>query len=357
MRPSVQAGQLFVYWVVFGIFAILTVSERPSGRDTTPALPLVFGGLILALLIGLRFKVGGDWLTYERMFDFARYASLGDTLAKGDPAYQLLNWLVKRSGARIWLVNLVCGVIFAWGLFRFARTQASPWAVFLVAFPYLVIVVAMGYSRQGVAIGLLLAGIAALLRGASIPRFAGYVILAALFHKTAIVALLVVLVSARRNLIVNLLFVLAAAGVLYDTLLAGSVDRLVTNYVLVQYDSQGAAIRVAMSVVPAGVFLMARKKFGFSPDEDILWRNFSYAAFITAVLLLVVSSSTVVDRLALYVLPLQLAIIARIPGHLVSNGSGRAFVIVYALAIQYVWLNFAAHARYWLPYQFYPFGS
>ena len=29
-------------------------------------------------------------------------------------------------------------------------------------------------------------------------------------------------------------------------------------------------------------------------------------------------------------------------------------VVLYSLAIEFVWLNFATHARYWIPYQVYP---
>jgi hypothetical protein len=262
--------------------------------------------------------------------------------------------MAQRLGAGIWLVNLVCGMLFSWGLVRFARTQANPWAVMLVAVPYLVIVVAMGYTRQGVAIGILMAGLASLLRGASIPKFAVYVFSAALFHKTAIVALLLVLVSARRNLFLNLLFILVAIAVLYDTLVAESVDRLLRNYVSDRYNSQGALIRVSMSIIPAIMFLAARKHFGFRPDEDILWRNFSYATLLLTVLLAVLPSTTIVDRLALYVLPLQLAIIARLPDHVLKSGYARILVVAYAFAIQFVWLNYATNAESWLPFRFYP---
>jgi hypothetical protein len=227
----------------------------------------------------------------------------------------------------------------------------------LVAIPYLVIVVAMGYTRQGVAIGILMAGLASLLRGASIPKFALYVCVAALFHKTAIVALLLVLVSARRNLFLNVLFVFVALAVLYDALVAESVDELVRNYIEQRYESQGALIRVSMSVVPAVIFLAARRHFGFRPNEDILWRNFAYAALLLVVLLGVLPSSTVVDRLALYVLPLQLAIIARLPDYLLKSGYARILVVAYACAIQFVWLNYAANAEAWLPFQFYPMNE
>ena len=33
---------------------------------------------------------------------------------------------------------------------------------------------------------------------------------------------------------------------------------------------------------------------------------------------------------------------------------GTLIVVLYSLAIEFVWLNFATHARYWIPYQVYP---
>ena len=72
------------------------------------------------------------------------------------------------------------------------------------------------------------------------------------------------------------------------------------------------------------------------------------------VLLLVLPSSTVVDRLALYVFPLQLAVLSRVPRALGSEGLGRLLVIAYCFLVQFVWLNFAAHAEYWVPYRLYP---
>jgi hypothetical protein len=336
---------------------MMALVEKNDQRGDRSPLMLALGGSVIALIIGLRFEVGGDWFAYERMLAYARFATLTESIGQGDPAYQLLNWITQRIGAGVWLVNLVCGMLFSWGLVRFARTQANPWAVMLVAIPYLVIVVAMGYTRQGVAIGILMAGLASLLRGASIPKFALYVCVAALFHKTAIVALLLVLVSARRNLFLNVLFVFVALAVLYDALVAESVDELVRNYIEQRYESQGALIRVSMSVVPAVIFLAARRHFGFRPNEDILWRNFAYAALLLVVLLGVLPSSTVVDRLALYVLPLQLAIIARLPDYLLKSGYARILVVAYACAIQFVWLNYAANAEAWLPFQFYPMNE
>ena len=95
-----------------------------------------------------------------------------------------------------------------------------------------------------------------------------------------------------------------------------------------------------------------------SPDQQKLWTNFSYAALFTLVALLVVASSTAVDRLALYLIPLQVFVLDRLPE--VFRGAGRKnsqlllMVIGYSAIIQFVWLNYANNAGYWLPYQFYP---
>ena len=57
--------------------------------------------------------------------------------------------------------------------------------------------------------------------------------------------------------------------------------------------------------------------------------------------------------LALYIMPLQIAVLSRFP-LLFGPRMGTMIVVLYSLAIEFVWLNFAAHAQYWIPYQVYP---
>ena len=342
------------YWLLFGffLFGAALSNTAAGGRQPSP-LPIMFGALVIALMVGLRFDVGGDWQTYEFLFEFAGRADLWRVLQIGDPGYQFLNWLVKQAGAGFWLVNLISAAIFAWGLQRFARAQADPWLALVVAIPYLVTVVAMGYTRQSVAIGIILAGLASLQRGTSIPRFALYVLFAALFHRTAVVVLPLVVFAADRNRFMNLIAGLAACVVLFDAFLSDSVDQFVRNYIEAEYSSQGAAIRVAMNLLPAAIFLLSSRRFQYLPREHNIWRNFSLASFGLLVLLLVLPSSTAVDRLALYVIPVQIAVLARMPRAFDSTAM-RVAIFAYSAAVLFVWLNFAAHAEYWLPYRFYP---
>jgi hypothetical protein len=76
---------------------------------------------------------------------------------------------------------------------------------------------------------------------------------------------------------------------------------------------------------------------------------------LSMILLGVLSSSTVVDRLSLYLMPLQIVILTRAALLGGSRLSGTAAVLTYSFSIQFVWLNFADHARYWVPYQLFKF--
>jgi hypothetical protein len=90
-----------------------------------------------------------------------------------------------------------------------------------------------------------------------------------------------------------------------------------------------------------------------------MWRYMSFAAIGTLVMLFALPSSTVVDRIALYLIPLQLFVLSRLPGVFSQggrpNGQMTLLVVGYAALLQFVWLNFAFHAEYWLPYQLWPF--
>lgn len=349
---------MIVYWLLFAFFTAGAMRERPR-PDGVARGDILFrvGCLLMVLVIGLRYHVGADWVPYEEIFADARREQLGSLPVIADPGYYLLNMVVQQAGGQLWLVNLLCAIIFVWGLMRFAEAQERPWLAMVVAIPYLVIVVAMGYTRQGVSIGLIMAGLASYTGTGSVLRFAAYVAVAATFHKTAIVALPLVAAANERGRIANVLLAGALTYLFYNFFLSASVGRLVTNYIDARYAAEGAGIRVAMSVLPAVLFLLRSHQLGFAPRERAVWRNFSVAALGFLVLLVVVRSSAAIDRLALYTIPLQAAVLCRPRSVFAREGFGTFLIIAYAAAVQFTWLTFAHHARFWVPYQFWPFGG
>ena len=344
---------MLIYWVLFAYFAAGASIERPEPRRSDPAL--WFGGLLIALLIGLRYQVGADWRPYVDMWQLAGRISFSQAATLSDPGYFVLNWVVQSLGGDLWIVNLVCGSIFAFGVIRFARTQERPWLTVLVAVPYLIIVVAMGYTRQSVAIGIILAGLASYFKHRSLLKLAAYFLVASLFHKTAVIAFPLICIGSGRGVFLSALFASAITYAMYAYFLSSSVDRLVSNYIGLAYAAQGAAIRVAMSVLPAILFFLNRQNLGFSDVQRSVWRNFAVAAFAALALLFVLPSSAVVDRIALYVIPLQLAVLSRAWKGRLTDGLGVAAIIAYSALILFAWLNFAIHARFWVPYQFWQF--
>ncbi len=346
------------YWLLFSIFAVGSLEYRRRGLIGSQSTPfLIVGGLVIALMVGLRYQVGGDWGNYEDILKDISFLELPEVLRSSDPGYAVLNWLANALGLEIWFVNTVCAVVFTWGLIKFARRQPNPWLAVMVAIPYLVIVVAMGYTRQGVAIGFILAGLSVVDRSSTL-RFVFYIICAAAFHKSAVVVLPLVALASTQNRILTLGILIGTAVLLYYLFVVASIDKLMTNYVESEYASQGAGVRVAMNLPPALLFLLFQRRFQLSVQQKLLWRNFSIAALVALTILLFTEATTAVDRLALYLIPLQIFVLSRLPEAFPDrrkvNGQLALAVVAYSALIQFVWLNYAANAGSWLPYQLYP---
>lgn len=350
---------MLTYWLLFLLPAWVSVMAPTRPRPSGPRLELswLLAGLALTLVIGLRHQVGGDWLNYERHYLEMVGAPLGEVLGQSDPGYYLLTWLSTKIGGGVYLVNTVFGLLFSWGLVAFCRQQPRPWLALAVAVPYMVIVVGMGYSRQGVALGLAMLGMVGLARHNNL-QFVLCVALAATFHKSAVLLVPLAVLATPRGRLWTGMWVGVTAAALYWTLLADSVDSLVANYVEAQYQSEGAAVRIAMNALPAALLLVLRKRMRWaSVAERNLWMLMAWAALAAVAVLLVSPSSTAVDRVALYLIPLQLFVFARLPDLLGHGRDRRIWVVavaVYYAAVLMVWLVFAAHSRYWLPYQLIP---
>lgn len=353
---------MLTYWLMFLVPACASVmaatQPRPAGRQLELSWLLV--GALLALLIGLRYQVGGDWFSYENHYFNMVGAPLLEALENNDPGYYLLIWLSTQVNGGVYLVNMVFGALFSWGLVVFCRQQPRPWLALAVAVPYMVMVLAMGYSRQGVALGLAMLGLVGLARRNNL-QFVLLVALAATFHKSAVLLVPLAVLAEPRGRLWTGLWVGITGVLLYWVLLADSVDTLMAGYVEAQYQSEGAAVRIAMNALPAALLLLLRKRVKWQQvAERNMWTMLALAALAAVVALLVSPSSTAVDRVALYLIPLQLFVFARLPD-LLGHGRDRRHwvvaVVLYYAAVLFVWLNFASHAHSWLPYRFYPLES
>lgn len=353
---------MWPYWAMFLIPAVAAVVEPAPGTAHSrarrgPQLDWVAAWAAMALFVGFRSRVGGDWYNYEAMLDEFDGLSLWEAVSSPDPGFVLLNWITLQMDWGVVGVNMMAAPLFALGVVRFSRSLPRPWLALAVSIPYLVIVVGMGYSRQGVALACGMLGLLALSRR-SAGAFLGWVVLGAMFHKTAVLLLPIAALVGSRNRYLTVLYAVIISAAAYFLLLSDSSESLYESYVLAEYQSEGALVRLMMNALPATLFLWKWKRFGFTAAQASLWRWFSWISLFLLAVLFATGASTAVDRLGLYMLPLQLVVFSRLPEVFAEQPrNGRSWVgvvVLYYAVVLFTWLNFATHAQYWLPYRFYP---
>lgn len=359
---------MWPYWVMFLVPAFAALA-KPRGQARRMGARHAFGisgewvvvVAALTLLIGYRYQVGGDWFNYLRNLEQMYYTDFSETLESGDPAYRILEWISIQFDWGIYGVNVVGGAVFAIGLVIFCRSLPRPWLAMAVAIPYLVTVVGMGYTRQGIAIGIAMAGLVALSKQ-SVRPFVVLVLLAAAFHKSAILILPIAVLAATRNRIWTALSVIFMTLVGFWLFLDESVDQLYGAYLESEMQSQGAQIRLWMNALPAIVLLAWRNRFQMSLSQMALWKWFAWISLGLLALFYVTPFSTAIDRMALYMIPLQLVVFAHVPEVFGSQRRARNTpfllgVLAYYSSVLFVWLNYATHSYAWIPYRFYPLVS
>lgn len=344
---------MWPYWLMFLVPVWATLSPGRL-KPLQATLMWVLVGILFALMMGFRHEVGGDWSSYSRHFALAATLPFTEIVQMGDPGYYALNWVVGQLGGDIYYVNFACAGVMMWGTVVFCRSQPNPWLALVAAVPYMLVVVGMGYTRQSVALGFALLGLTAL-GHARLRHFLFCIAIGATFHKSAILLLPIAALAGSRHRLLTLALVAASSALLYYLLLADSTEQLWANYVESESQSQGGLIRVLMNVLPALLFIFFNRRLAPDPNERRLW--IWMAVFAMVCLPLVGLASTAVDRVALYLIPVQLFVFARMP-RLARTVEIRTPIVLavvgYYAAVLFVWLNYAAHAFAWVPYQFLP---
>jgi hypothetical protein len=351
---------MLVYWLFLGFAAIMALFEQSAERANHRVNYVwVIYSLALAIFIGGRWKTGGDWGNYYNNLQEFYWLRLDAAAASSkDIGYTFLSIVASQFTTGIVVITMFTGIVMAYGLMIFCLKQPRPWLCMAVAFPYLVVVCGMGYIRQGIAISFILIGLVALERE-RVGRYVGWVTFGALFHATAFVLIPLGAIASRKNRLIIIAFVAMATVFAFRILIETRSAALVVNYVDADAESSGALVRAFMGALPASIFLIFRKQFGLSDVLLRAWMALSVAAILAVPAVLFYPSSTVIDRLGLYLLPLQCFLYSRVPDALAKNQQQRllftvGILLLYVTAF-FTFMNFADHAAAWSPYRFYLF--
>jgi hypothetical protein len=113
-----------------------------------------------------------------------------------------------------------------------------------------------------------------------------------------------------------------------------------------------------MNVLPALIFIIFSNRFHLPTAYNALWWWMSIIIFAFIPILIISPSSTAVDRVALYFMPIQLLVWSHWPNAISRIVTLRllhtSLVVLYSACVLFVWLVFADNSGAWQPYRFYP---
>lgn len=334
-------------------YAIIFIGAMFAGLSNRRSVILnfyiTFFSIFFIAFIGLRHEIGADWFNYLDYYQLSNEGYWIDSLIIGDPGYVLLNRLSNELGGGIYLVNTISATILVYAITKFAKIFSLPGLVLFLSIPNILIIVGMGYTRQSIAVGFEL--IALLFALDSRYKWAFfYISVAALFHKSAIILFPIFIIGFKILGIGAIsLFVLVLSS-LY-IILEAQFSQLFNIYVEEQLGSSGAFIRTLFNGIPAFLFFLERKFTG-----DVNYKFWSLLSSISLVLLLLVGLYPVaVDRIVIYLFPIQIYVWVNYIRFISCNVRQLFYfclIGIYSLSIV-VWLNFGIHSEMWVPYRFY----
>jgi len=337
-----------ISWLSMGLF-------NSQNRGVLGSAVMIAYCIFLVCFIGFRHEVSSDWSQYQTMFFVAGERRLSDVLQYLDPGFMFLCVIFAKAGFSFTALLVTCAAVAVLGLAALAVRTASPWLVFCVASSHFIVVMSMGHVRQSMALGLVMLGIAGLMRG-SVTRYLFWCLLAATFHKSALVFLPMagLVQDHHRAFFAAFAAVLAIAA--FYVLVGESLDRYTDRYFERGYDAAGAAYRVLLNLVAALIFIFYSRRFEKDKVMERFWMLLSALAVALVALLIVSPSSAAVDRMGKYCLPLQFYVYGNMLRSMVNEVVLRVFVATGIVVLHgvylYIWLQYSEMAQlYWVPYR------
>ena len=342
--------RMIEYLILIGL---VSVAAMTGSRRATAGLTLL--GLVYFVAIGWRLRVGMDWNNYVAIFTRDENKDLLELLAGTEPGFGLLVWLGHAIGDFV-VLNIVSGAVFCLGLFAVARRCREPFLAIAVATPYLVMVIAMSATRQAIALGIIFY----LFARWDYYRVQGkliLVLLATMFHFSALFSLVFVVLQSRLSGATRLFAALLVAAIVFSliALMPESIGFYAEHYVSGGrrvVHSPGAIFHVLLLAVPAACYMLLRRRWRDVHGRSDLIDQLAIASLLALPALSI--SSTGVDRLSLYFWPMAMYVWAGLPA-LADRPEGRVAIralLLAASAAQAVsWLLFANSAHAYIPYR------
>ena len=315
--------------------------------------------LALFLFTTYRYQVGCDWYGYYKLFVKMPNYDFLKALTSRDPISHVIVYWTHNIGLPYPYIYIPFSIVFFIGIHILARRQPDPLGFLILLFPILIINMTMSGVRQAAAIGLICIAITAFIDRRP-SKFIFFVFLAAGFHSSAIIFLLLLpFASGRYN---NNRFAISIIFTLFVSILIAYTNNFqyaVNAYIGSGREAYGAIFRVALLSLSALYFLLFVKKkwkHNFPEDYGLIILG-SVGMIIT--LLMVFVSTIISDRFGYYFIPIQAMIFARLPYIPFTKNHSMYVAIPYIsiFLVFFVWTQISWHFHEcYIPYKSWIFG-
>lgn len=308
--------------------------------------------LLLIFFIGMRFEVGGDWDNYYRLFlKMNNYNFIDIFFLNKEPGFILINYIFRLFNLGFYSINLFAAFVFICGFYTIIIKLKDPWIALILSLPYFIFVFAMGATQQSIATGFILLAFNYLSKKNNI-KFILFVIIATLFHYTAIFIIIFIFSNLelnRKNIINLVIFFLFSSLIFLPILIKQYLPYLTEN--IRQTTANGVYFRIIPLLLSAFCYIYLVNKKIFDFEDNKIWLLMSCISLIF--IILIFNFSAAIDRFAYYFFVLQIITVSRIlevlkdPKHIVII---KLLICLYSIMTFYIWFNFSNHFYMHVPY-------
>ncbi|PQQ32353.1 hypothetical protein C6H64_03370 [Photorhabdus luminescens] len=336
-----------IYSYIWMLIIIKNLSFYKNKRD------LLIFSLFLTFFIGLRQEIGVDWFNYLNMYKKIVQLPFREALFVSDPLYSILNYTSEAFGlGGVYFVNFICASIFCLSVYFFSKNFKSIWLPALILYPYTILAVSMGYTRQSVAIAFSLFAFNSLLKNNQKIHFLFFILLSILFHKSAIMLLILlpfIYLKKSNSTLFFLFYVIILSIFITISFYLISPQNI---YLSGELSSSGSTIRTLIHMFPCALYFIYRKPFKNKIKISIRILDMM-AILIISSLIIGIFFSTLVDRFGLYFIIFDVLVLS-VFSDLLKPNQRLFFVLTLAILnsiILYTWLFYSPWAQCcWVPY-------
>lgn len=362
----------YVLYILLTIIPPILISKERKVKNRKVVWVLAW--LVLTIPLGIRYQTGVDWTLYQEAFDVViRYGSHFWKAAYNiENTFKLFAFVSHEvAGSSIILFFLYAGLanLFAFiGIYRFKDTVNAAWAMFV--YTTLLYVIQYNIARQFLAMMIVFAGTKEVINRKFI-RYALWVLIAALFHKTAILMIVVYLYGfaadekfKTRKLFNIVCYIISVAAIMVVPKLT-TIAAFILNtskydgYNLTGTFSLGFGILIQITMLLLLFLSYTKNRCNLANNEALL--NYGIRTFVLGniMYLLQYMLDNFGGRISLYFMPVEILLFGQMLDGLDLKGTrikgGVLKIVIFCFLLARAVYGIVTNSQGHVPYSCYTF--